>query len=62
MSVVPANGTCPFDPTKLRCDPDCQLWVDKESCCAIRSAARSLRDLVVTLTEIQHTFEQQETI
>ena len=58
MGVIPDNGTCPFDPTKTRCDPDCQLWVDKESRCAIRSIAHALRDLVISLAEIQHAFEQ----
>lgn len=60
MSTVPRNGTCPFDPTKTRCDPDCQLWMDRESCCAIRSIARALRDIVISFAKIQHIFEQQE--
>ena len=58
MSVVPRNGTCPFDPTKTRCDPDCQLWIDREGRCAIRSIAALLWLLNENLAEIKHIFKK----
>ena len=54
------DGFCPLSPTNENCGEVCQWWMDKESCCAIESIAYALRHLVVTLTEIQHIFEQQE--
>lgn len=55
------DGFCPLSATEEVCGDHCQWWMDQESCCAVRSIARSLRQLASTLTEIQHIFEQQET-
>ena len=55
----PDNGTCPLSASDKDCGDFCQLWMDKESCCAIHSIAHMLKRLSDSLSVMADIFEKE---